>query len=353
MSLVTFAPIDCKRIVRITDEILVGVLSSSIKEDSCGDINTPSNYRVEFYPVDFFESVKRRFLFNVFINETIIFTATANFSAATSELTSPYLSNMNNNHVGNITGKKDQNDEFTIIGKINLEGLNIINNITNSQKFSFDYKINPFPKITYFVTNIELSSNTQSSYDITTNRTLLNSINKKLINSNINVFIEVQTDKIGLNLGEMYCRIDSDKLYPNGYPQKYRGVCVGFEQPKNTKIKPTFYSFRPNIQKVLKLEGNVLYEQTKNINKKYNTGLNDCEFYSSILAYSTLRYIFAGLSNNSIFSTKWLCSNNYIKFLRNLKDSEFSEAIVLFTEPQEEFDFTDFNKYYKKCKCKK
>jgi len=51
--------------------------------------------------------------------------------------------------------------------------------------------------------------------------TLLKSINKKLIDNNVTVFIDTQTDKLGLNLGEMYCRLISDRFFPNGYSQKY------------------------------------------------------------------------------------------------------------------------------------
>lgn len=252
---------------------------------------------------------------------------------------------------------KQSSQEGDIIGLITITEKINVDNILYHYEFSYEFIINPLaqvPQVTYAAKNIKLEISLQGSNNINSNSpSLLNSINKKLNNSNLNVYIQVQTDIIGLNLGEMYCRIDTNKRYPNGYPQKYRGVCVGFEQPKNSEIKPTFYSFKPNIQKVLKLSGNLLYEQSKNINNKYDTGLLDCEFYGSILAYSTLRYIFAGLSNNSVFSTKWLCSNNYDKFLTNLQNSEFSEAVFLFTEPQEEFDFSDFNKYYKKCKCQK
>ena len=216
------------------------------------------------------------------------------------------------------------------------------------------------PNYRYLVENLKLTINLKGNNSIqtnpnSTNSSLLNSINNKLKDNNLNVFMEFQTDKKGLNLGEMYCQIDSDKKYPNGYPQKYIGTCVGYKIPKNTAIKNTFYSFKPNLQKVLKLSGKVLYEQTKNINNKYNTGLNDCQFYYNILSYSTLRYMCGGLSNCSVFSTKWLCSNNYDKFLINLENSEFSEAVSLFTEPQPEFDFdfSNYKKYYRKCKCRK
>ena len=36
------------------------------------------------------------------------------------------------------------------------------------------------------------------------------------------------------------------------------------------------------------------------------------------IVISLKRYMLAGLSNNSVFSCKWLYSNNYNKFLRNL-----------------------------------
>lgn len=59
--------------------------------------------------------------------------------------------------------------------------------------------------------------------------------------------------------------------------------------------------------------------------------------------------MFAGLSNNSVFSCTWLCANNYKKFLRNLENSEFSAAVPLFTEPQPGFDFSNYNQYFRSC----
>jgi len=59
----------------------------------------------------------------------------------------------------------------------------------------------------------------------------------------------------------------------------------------------------------------------------------------------------AGLSNDSIFSCKWLYFNNYNKFLINLENSEFSAFVQIFTEPQPQlgFDFRDYNKYFREC----
>ena len=183
----------------------------------------------------------------------------------------------------------------------------------------------------------------------------LRSINNliKHINQETDVQISYQTDNLGVNLGEMVCIIISDHSYPNGFPKDLIGYCKKLPTT-NTQGIDTFYSFRPKLSKVLKLNGTTLLDQTNKINKEFNNiKINNykenCIFFNSILAYSTLRYMFAGLSNNSVFSCKWLYSNNYKKFLRILENSEFSAAVPLFTQPQKGFDFSDYNKYYREC----
>ena len=156
----------------------------------------------------------------------------------------------------------------------------------------------------------------------------------------------------------MFSNLTSDHSYPNGFPKKLIGYCKNLPTTNTTGID-TFYSFKPKLSKVLKLEGENLLDQTNKINKKYNNiSIKDykknCIFFDSILAYTTLRYMLAGLSNGSIFSCKWLYSNNYNKFLRNLENpenSDFSDFVKLFKEPNPQlgFDFTDYNKYFRSC----
>ena len=232
----------------------------------------------------------------------------------------------------------------------------LIDKNTYAAVFSYECLISPelSTNQNFNVRNIKLVISLQGNQNPPTNTTnLIQSINKKLADDNVSVYIETQTDKLGLNLGEMYCSLTSDHFFPNGYPQKYIGTCIGYKAQVN-EIKNTFYSFKPNLRKVLKCHGDTLFEQTKNINNKYNANLTDCQFYYNILAYSTLRYIFAGLSNNSVFSLRWLCSSNYEQFLINLANSEFSAAVPLFTKPQPEygFDFSNYNRYYRSCNCK-
>lgn len=184
---------------------------------------------------------------------------------------------------------------------------------------------------------------------------MLRNINKFLTQTNNNTQIQIyyQTDNLKVNLGEMITKLTSDHSYPNGFPKKLIGYCNNLPTT-NTNGIDTFYSFKPKLSKVLKLEGENLLDQTNNINKKYSSITIDqvdknCIFFRNILAYSTLRYMFAGLSNNSVFSCKWLYANNYSKFLRNLENSEFSAAVPLFTEPQPGFYFSNYNQYYRSC----
>lgn len=167
---------------------------------------------------------------------------------------------------------------------------------------------------------------------------------------NINLKVELfcRTDNYFLNLGELGGNVIANKSYPNGYPKELVGKCDNSQKVTNLGIQ-TLYSFKPKLSKVLKGEGNTLFVQTNSINSMYDTGLTDCEFFLNILAYCSFRYMLGGLSNDGDFSCKWLYANNYKKFLKSLKRSEFSAAAVIFTEPQECFDFTDFNKYFKSC----
>ena len=187
-----------------------------------------------------------------------------------------------------------------------------------------------------------------------TNMSTLNKFLSK-INSNTEIQMYYQTDNLAVNLGEMVTRLTSNHSYPNGFPKKLIGYCKNLPTTNTTAID-TYYSFRPKLQKVLKSEGENLLNQTNKINEQFNNihieeVEKNCIFFNNILAYSTLRYMFAGLSNNSVFSCKWLYSNNYNKFRKNLENSEFAAIVPLFTEPQPEFgvDFSDYNKYYRSC----
>ena len=165
---------------------------------------------------------------------------------------------------------------------------------------------------------------------------------------NLRVELFAQTDNFGLNLGELGGIVTADESYPNGYPKELVGECDNAQQVTDIGVQ-TLYSFKPKLNTVLKGNGNTLFAQSNDVNSMYNTGLSDCEFYLNIIAYSTYRYMLAGLSSNGNFSIKWLYANNYEKFLRNLRNSEFSAAVVIFTEPQENFDFTNFNRYFINC----
>jgi len=99
----------------------------------------------------------------------------------------------------------------------------IIDKVIYNSEFSYECIITPNElKFYYNIRNIKLTINLQANDNSQINKmTLLKSINKKLIDNNVTVFIDTQTDKLGLNLGEMYCRLISDRFFPNGYSQKY------------------------------------------------------------------------------------------------------------------------------------
>ena len=197
---------------------------------------------------------------------------------------------------------------------------------------------------------IELGDPLQSNAPTTCNTVneSLRKIFKQENDVNLRVELFAQTDNFGLNLGELGGIVTADQSYPNGYPKELVGECDNAQQVTNIGVQ-TLYSFRPKLNTVLKGTGNTLFAQTNDVNSMYNTSLSDCEFYLNIIVYSTYRYMLAGLSSNGKFSTKWLYANNYDKFLRNLRNSEFSAATVIFTEPQECFNFTNFNRYFINC----
>jgi hypothetical protein len=238
-----------------------------------------------------------------------------------------------------------KSNNFILVEKVN--NTQIIRVITVENLVLFQFLINDFTNlntIQWTTLGDSLKTNAPTTCNI------VNSSLKKLLEQNtLSVELFCQTDKYGLNLGELGGIVDDNKSHPNGYPKELIGTCDKFQQVTNLGVQ-TFYSFRPKLNKVLKGNGNTLFAQTNDINSMFNTGLTDCEFYLNILAYSTYRYMLAGLSNNGDFSCKWLYANNYDKFLRNLKNSEFSAAIVIFTEPQPcGSDFTNFNRYFINC----
>jgi hypothetical protein len=258
-----------------------------------------------------------------------------------------YVSEENKYYTDNVSTNTQidliRTSPFDLDGFVKADPLNAYFN-----SFLFFIKIDNPRDLTTF-REASLISYLQISTGTNLEMPIINSVNRlmaKLIDETI-VELIAQTDQFGLNLGEMTAILTSDHSYSNGYPKKLIGYCLDINNNNNPNIVQTFYSFRPKLSKVLKGEGTTLLAQTNNINCLYDTDLTNCDFYLNILAYCTLRYMLAGLSNNSLFSLKWLYANYYEQFLINLKNSEFSAAVVLFTEPQGNFDFTNFNRYFK------
>ncbi len=156
-----------------------------------------------------------------------------------------------------------------------------------------------------------------------------------------------QTDQLGLNLGEFLCIIWAEDEYPNGYPKNLIGKMDGLSLPAEVNgMVQTFYSAKPKLSKVLLGRGNTLFAQTNSINKKFDTGLSNGDFFVKVLEYSALKYFFAGLIlGNAKFKTKWLYQKYNNEFLKCLALSEFKKYLPLFVDPQ--FGFVGFDKYFK------
>ena len=233
------------------------------------------------------------------------------------------------------------------VNRINSE-VKVVCIANNKNQVNFGFLIKDFTDLNT-LQSVNLKNPLQVSAPTTCN--VVNDELKKIFTKNdINLEVELfaQTDNFGLNLGELGGIVTADEPYPNGYPKELVGTCDNAQHVTNIGVQ-TLYSFRPKLKNVLKGTGNTLFAQTNDINSMYNTGLTDCEFYLNILAYVTFRYMLAGLSSDGNFTSKWLKANNYKKFLRNLRNSEFAASIVIFTEPQPCFDFTNFNQYFINC----
>jgi len=187
--------------------------------------------------------------------------------------------------------------------------------------------------------------NPTPSHNITSNiKNTLNKINSK----NLSINITAQTDYFGLNLGEIYGSVASTKEYSGCYPTKLLGVCDSLLVNLHTEdgLIVTPFSGKPDLQKVLKEKGSTLLSQTKRINKKYGSKLDDCLFYDQIMIYSALKYVFSGLITGN-FSDEWLYGKNNDKFYKTMKKSDFADYLRLFTDQQ--YGLIGFDKYFKYC----
>jgi len=244
----------------------------------------------------------------------------------------------------------------TLIG-VKKDGNNITINVSSnppaplSQYVNMEIKMSNFTDIFKFEVNVyqDLQKNVLAE-DANTNSSSQNerikNLLKKINNNDLSVYIDVQTDGFGLNLGEFTAIVNATKTYPGGYPKELIGKCYNIViSPINADgLIQTLYSKTPNLSKVLKGNGNTLLAQTDSINENYDTGLSDCDFYDSILIYSALKYMFAGLSSGK-FSVDWLYSKNNKKFIESMKNSDFSEFLILFTDPI--FGFVGYKNYFK------
>ena len=232
-----------------------------------------------------------------------------------------------------------------VVGITTLEPLD-----ANSQNvnltFTVDDDFTVIDDVNVFYNQQDSKAAASTPADVTTN--LNRNLSQKLAHvdgDDLYVQIFVQTDALGLNLGEMVAIVNARRSYPGGYPKRDIGKCEGLELPAVTAqgLIQTFYSARPDLSKVLRgRKGPSLYEQTSYINRTFRTGLSDCDFYGNILAYSALKYMFAGLCSGR-FSDNWLYSNRNAEFLRCMRNSEFAKFLFVF----EEFGLTGYNRYFK------
>jgi hypothetical protein len=148
-----------------------------------------------------------------------------------------------------------------------------------------------------------------------------------------------QTDGWGCNLSEVISILTptpNDTFpYPKGYPKDLIGHCTdsGPGVPDKTSI---FYSNKPNISSVLigSEPFPSLLHHTNYLNSLYPSGYSDCDFFQNVMAYSSVRYVLAGILNHC-FSDEWLRRGYTKKFMAQLSTSQFAPgAVEFFQQPQ-------------------
>lgn len=194
----------------------------------------------------------------------------------------------------------------------------------------------------------EPAMNTNTAININSPETLNRQLNNIIRNESCPIVnMQFQTDLFGCNLGEMACIVNGSKFYPHGYPQELIGKCQNVTSSPNPSIDgvyQTLFSARPDLQKVLQLNGVTLLEQTTLINQKYNAEPSDCNFFYRILSYSTIKYFFSGLVRGT-YDDKWLLQIYNESFLEKLHNSEFHCFEQIFTDPQ--YGFVGLDKYFR------
>lgn len=256
-----------------------------------------------------------------------------------------------------------QIDEFGVTSLNGIPASYDYSDVENLHIFTtiYEYSFPPAPKgklssILKFTNEFDIYSFKEGT--INSNADIYIGLNCS-INSNFNEFIKKPTeydllivgriDSYGCNLGEVIVEIKSNRSYPNGYPSEHIGLCVNIKKDdiyNNPNIITTLYSLNPNINKTIKRIGKTLIEKCIYLRKKYDVQESKCEFYDSMLSYIIYRYVLAGLCVDSKFSKKWMYLNNYLKFFKNLRCSEFKQYIVLFTST-----YNDYNKFFTECNC--
>jgi len=272
-----------------------------------------------------------------------------------------------------VINTENYNDKLIISGSISRDGCSSSTDETcisvkevNARLEIFARRIDPDIKSTFEIlfnmknieeindiTELKLRLKAQKIFtlvSLSVNNNIKNKLNS-LKTKQLSVDVAFQTDAFGLNLGEITALVTADKCYPGGYPTKLLGYCDNINVDLHVDgLIITPYSFRPDLQKVLKEKGSTLLSQTNRINKKYGGELSDCEFYNNICTYSSLKYVFAGLSSG-VFSDKWLYGKNNKKFYKSMKNSDFSDFLKLFIDPQ--YGLIEFNIFFRYDKIKK
>lgn len=98
----------------------------------------------------------------------------------------------------------------------------------------------------------------------------------------------------------------------------------------------------PKIVSVLKGKGNDAWSKLNDIYVEYNVNIEGFSFVKNMMEYSMVRYLFTKLLYGK-FMIRYLLQNYYIKFLEDLKNSQYSNFYSYFTQGE----FENYYKYFR------
>lgn len=112
---------------------------------------------------------------------------------------------------------------------------------------------------------------------------------------------------------------------------------------KNNGITQNYEKYCPKIVSVLKGIGLTAYDKLSYIYKTENISILGLEFLYNMIEYGMVRYLLSKLLYDK-FNIKYLLDKYYIKFIKDLKNSEYKNFVNYFIDPHSKV--YNYNKYF-------